>query len=210
MGDCRKSFIFAQANERHCSLHYRPINDNTSIINIMEIGIFCSANDNIEQDYFEKARELGHWIADQGHSIVFGGSNTGLMECIAKAMQEHGGRTIGVVPRILERGRRVSEYCEVTISCEDLSDRKALMMERADIFIALPGGVGTLDEIFTVAASHSIGFHTKKVILYNIDGFWDETIRLLDDMQRRNFIRGKWTDMIEVAGNLDEIKKKLG
>lgn len=176
----------------------------------MEIGIFCSANDNIEQDYFEKARELGHWIADQGHSIVFGGSNTGLMECIAKALQEHGGRTIGVVPRILEMGRRVSEYCEVTISCEDLSDRKALMMERADIFIALPGGVGTLDEIFTVAASHSIGFHTKKVILYNIDGFWNETIRLLDDMQRRNFIRGKWTDMIEVAENLDEIKKKLG
>ncbi len=84
------------------------------------------------------------------------------------------------------------------------------MMERADIFIALPGGVGTLDEIFTVAASHSIGFHTKKVILYNIDGFWNETIRLLDDMQRRNFIRGKWTDMIEVAENLDEIKKKLG
>ena len=76
----------------------------------------------------------------------------------------------------------------------------------SDIFVALPGGIGTLDEIFTIAAAHTIGYHHKMVILYNMKGFWNSTIALLDDMAEKSMIRGDWRDVIEVADNLEELK----
>ena len=80
----------------------------------------------------------------------------GLMECVARATHEAGGTTIGMVPRVVEQGGRVSDYVDVHVACDNLSDRKDLMLAQSDVLIALPGGIGTLDEVFTVAASHTI------------------------------------------------------
>lgn len=137
----------------------------------MKVAIFCSANENIEPVYFERTRELGEWLAKNGDSIVFGGCDMGLMECVAKAAYEAGGMTIGVVPSKIEENGHVSQYLSVEIPCDNLSDRKDLMLLKSDVVVALPGGLGTLDEIFTVAASSTIGYHNKRVILYNINGF---------------------------------------
>ena len=167
-------------------------------MNRMNIAVFCSANNNIDPDYFRAAEELGQWIGENGHTLVYGGGNSGLMECIGKAVHEAGGRTIGVIPRILEEGRRMSDYVDIEIPCEDLSDRKAIMMERSDEFYALPGGIGTIDEVFTVAAAATIGYHRKKVTLLNVKGFWDSMIALLNDHQQKGMIRGKFQDFIEV------------
>lgn len=175
----------------------------------MKIGIYCSANNDIEPKYFEKTRELGAWIARNGHSIVYGGCNTGLMECIGKAVHEAGGQTIGVIPQIVERGGRASDYVDVDIPCDNLSDRKDIMLLHCDVAIALPGGIGTLDEVMSMAASHTIGYHQKKVVLYNMDGFWDKLVDLLDDLEKRKMIRGHWSDYIQVANSLDEIEEKL-
>jgi len=164
----------------------------------MNIAVFCSANNNIDPDYFRAAEELGQWIGENGHTLVYGGGNSGLMECIGKAVHEAGGRTIGVIPRIMEEGRRMSDYVDIEIPCEDLSDRKAIMMERSDEFYALPGGIGTIDEVFTVAAAATIGYHRKKVTLLNVKGFWDSMIALLNDHQQKGMIRGKFQDFIEV------------
>lgn len=164
----------------------------------MNIAVFCSANNNIAPDYFRAAEELGQWIGENGHTLVYGGGNSGLMECIGKAVHEAGGRTIGVIPRIMEEGRRMSDYVDIEIPCEDLSDRKAIMMERSDEFYALPGGIGTIDEVFTVAAAATIGYHRKKVTLLNVKGFWDSMIALLNDHQQKGMIRGKFQDFIEV------------
>lgn len=164
----------------------------------MNIAVFCSANNNIDPDYFRAAEVLGRWIGENGHTLVYGGGNSGLMECIGKAVHEAGGRTIGVIPRIMEEGRRVSDYVDVEIPCEDLSDRKAIIMERADEFYALPGGIGTIDEVFTVAAAATIGYHRKKVTLCNVKGFWDSLIDLLNDHQQKDMIRGDFHDFIEV------------
>jgi len=154
----------------------------------MNIAVFCSANNNIDSNYFRAAEELGRWIGENGHTLVYGG------------------RTIGVIPRILEEGRRVSDYVDVEIPCEDLTDRKALIMERSDEFYALPGGIGTIDEIFTVAASASIGYHHKKVTLINVEGFWDSLIALLDDLLKKDMLRGSLSDYIEVK-TIDDLKK---
>ena len=175
----------------------------------MRIGIFCSANNLIDPTFFLLTEELGRWAARNGHIIVFGGVNQGLMECVAKAVKESGGETVGVVPSIVEETGRTSQYNDRVLTCNNLNERKQLMLDESDVFIALPGGVGTLDEVFTVAASYTIGYHHKRVILYNMKGFWDSTIFMLDDLQQRGMVRGQWRDYICVADNLDEIGKAL-
>jgi len=175
----------------------------------MKIGVFCSANNQIDAAFFQLTEELGRWAAMNGHVVVFGGVNQGLMECLAKAVEESGGETLGVVPSIVEATGRTSQYNDRVLTCNNLSERKQLMLDESDVFIALPGGVGTLDEVFTVAASYTIGYHHKRVILYNMKGFWDSTIHMLDGLQQRGMVRGKWRDYICVANNLDEIKDFL-
>ena len=175
----------------------------------MKIGVFCSANNQIDAAFFQLTEELGRWAAANGHLVVFGGVNQGLMECLAKAVKEAGGKTLGVVPSIVEETGRTSQYNDRVLTCNNLSERKQLMLDESDVFIALPGGVGTLDEVFTVAASYTIGYHHKRVILYNMLGFWDATIVMLDDLQQRGMIRGKWRDYICVASNIAELEDLL-
>ena len=172
----------------------------------MKIGVFCSANSNIDPDFFSLTRELGTWIGQKGHTLVFGGCNMGLMECIAQSVHEAGGSTIGVVPLVIEKGGKVSDFVDVNIACDNLSDRKDLMLLQSDVLIALPGGIGTLDEIFSVAAAHTIGYHNKRVIIYNMKGFWDSTIRMLDDLQSQGLIRGSWRNYIQIANSMEQIQ----
>ena len=175
----------------------------------MKLCIFCSANSQIDPDFFTLTDELGRWAAAEGHTIVFGGVNQGLMECVARAAHRAGGRTVGVVPRIVEQHGRQSDYVDVDIPCDNLNDRKQLMQDQSDVFIALPGGIGTLDEIFTIAASATIGYHQKPVILYNMKGFWDSLILMLDDLHTRGVTRKQWRTYIKVATTLDELKALL-
>lgn len=176
----------------------------------MKIAIFCSANSNIEPVYFGKTQEFGDWIAKNGHSIVFGGCDMGLMECVAKAVSDGGGMTVGVVPSKIEENGHVSQHLSVEIPCDNLSDRKDLMLLKSDIVVALPGGLGTLDEIFTVAAAATIGYHHKKVVLYNINGFWNSLVSLLDDLQGKGMVRGDYRRHILVADTFDELVAAIG
>ena len=175
----------------------------------MKVCIFCSANANIDPDFFRMTEELGQWAADNAHSIVYGGVNQGLMECVARAAHEKGAQVVGVIPTLVEKSGRISQQVDVEMFCDNLSDRKQMMQDYADVFIALPGGIGTLDEIFTIAASATIGYHSKKVILYNMKGFWDSLIALLDDLQSKGFTRKEWRNQILVANSLEEIDSIL-
>ena len=175
----------------------------------MKICVFCSANQQIDPEFFAMTEELGVWAAENGHSIVYGGVNQGLMECLGKAAKEHGAMTIGVVPMIVEKSGRLSDFVEVEIPCDNLTDRKQLMMDQADVFIALPGGIGTMDEVFTVAASATIGYHDKQVILYNMKGFWNPLMAMLDELQGKGMIRGSWRDYIKTADSIEEISRLI-
>lgn len=112
---------------------------------------------------------------------------------------------MGMIPAKVEERGHVSKYVDVEFRCDNLSDRKDLMLAHSDVLIALPGGIGTLDEIFTVAASATIGYHAKKVILYNMDGFWQPLIALLDSLQDRGLMRAPYSRHIMVADSLEEI-----
>lgn len=171
----------------------------------MKLCIFCSSNQQIDPDFFEMTRELGVWAAKNDHSIVFGGHDAGLMHAVSKAAKEAGGQVIGVVPRRIEEMGRLSPYLDVHIPTENLTDRKDLMMAQSDAFIVLPGGIGTLDELFTVAAAGTLHFHEKPLILWNMKGFWDSLIVCMDDLQQKGVIRGDWHSMIQVANELEDI-----
>lgn len=174
----------------------------------MRIAVFCAANNNIAQVYFDEARRLGQWMAQHGHSLVFGGTNSGLMNAVAEAMHDGGGRTIGVIPQILPASRRYKDL-DVEIPCDNLSDRKDLMLAHSDAIVALPGGIGTLDEIFTVASANTIGYHKKRVIVYNIGGYWNPLVRLLDHLQDNGMIRGNYSDQILIANSFEDVTRLI-
>lgn len=169
------------------------------------IGIFCSASDAIAPVYFEKASALGAWLGDHKKTLVYGGANLGLMECVAKSAKEHGAFIMGVVPTKLEERGAVSDLLDVTFRVDNLSERKDVMLRESDVLVALPGGVGTLDEVFHVVAAASIGYHAKKVILYNIDGFWDSLIGFLDESKEKHFARRPMENFLCVANNENEL-----
>lgn len=173
------------------------------------IAIFCSASAMIAPVYFEKARELGIWMGQNKKTLVYGGANIGLMECIARAAKENGSTVIGVVPVKLEERGRVSDLLDVTFRTDNLSDRKDLMLNESDVAIALPGGVGTLDEVFHVMAAATLDYHCKKVIFYNINGFWKGIIDFLARLEAQHFAHHPLTNYFAVANDLDELTELL-
>lgn len=175
----------------------------------MNICVFCSANENIDPEFFTMTSQLGEWIGRHGHALVYGGCDMGLMECVAKAVRKSGGKVIGVIPSRLEQGGHASKYIDERITCDTLGERKKLMLENSDAIVALPGGIGTLDEIFTVASEGTLSYHDKRVIVYNMKGFWNELQSLLDSLQKRGLMRGDYHRRICFANSLDELVKYL-
>ena len=175
----------------------------------MKLCIFCSANQQIDPDFFESARQLGRWAAENGHTIVFGGNDSGLMHSVSKAARQSGGMVIGIVPRMIEKMGKLSPWMDVHIPTEDLSDRKSLMMAQSDAFIVMPGGIGTLDELFTVASAATLGYHQKPIVLYNLKGFWDSLIACLDDLHQKGVTRKDWHSYIKTAATLSEVVECL-
>ncbi len=172
-----------------------------------KVTVFCSANDNIDEDFFQLTQELGEWLGSNGYTLVYGGCDKGLMRVIGQTVHRFGGRTIGVVPRIIEAGAMCADCLDVHIPVDNLSERKDIMVAQSDVIIALPGGIGTLDEIFTVVAANTIGYHNKQVVLFNMKGFWDSVINMLRDMQDKGMVRGDYSDFIKVINSLEEIKE---
>ena len=112
------------------------------------IGVFCASSSQMDQSYYDAARELGHWLGSHGKTLVYGGSRCGMMEVLAQAVKESGGRVFGVVPqKVLKRGM-VSDQIDITFYADGLSDRKDWLIGESDIMVVLPGSVGTLDEAF--------------------------------------------------------------
>lgn len=173
------------------------------------VAVFCAASEVIDPLYADAAIEVGHLLGRLGATLVYGGARFGLMEATAKGAKESGAHVVGVVPMVLEERGRVSSLIDEKINCRNLSDRKDIMLGKSDILVALPGGVGTLDEIFHVMAAATIGYHTKRVVLYNVNGFWDGMLGVLDVMGTSGFIRGELGRYMAVANSLAELEKLI-
>lgn len=172
-----------------------------------KIAVFCSASPVENERFVNAAKELGRLIGLRKDTLIYGGASLGLMETVASAVKEYGGCVTGVVPEIIEERNAVSGLCDSIIKVKDLNERKQEMNRLADLFVALPGGIGTLDELFTVAAAVSIGYMDKKLILCNIDGFYDTLIRFVGELKEEGFLRHRPEDYFIPVKNMDELKQ---
>jgi len=158
---------------------------------INSICVFCGSSSGSREDYSQKARDLGLLFVDKNISLVYGGSNVGLMRVIADTMMEAGGRVIGVMPHnLIEREvahKGITEFHVV----KTMSERKAVMDELSDAFIAMPGGIGTLDEIFEVMSWNQLELISKPAALFNVLGYWDQLLSFLDHTVDQRFVKSE-------------------
>lgn len=172
---------------------------------MQKIGVYLSSKENLPENYVQAAREVGELIGRTGRILIYGGARKGLMEVLAQSVKQHGGRVYGMVPEIIEKRGLVSDAIDVTFRCVDLSDRKMMMNRESDVLVALPGGIGTLDEVFTVMANTVIGIRHQPVVFYDVDGCWDALLAALDNLFEQGLVSGSPSDYYSVVHNIQEL-----
>ena len=174
----------------------------------MNIVVYCSSMEGLEEKYQQLATALGTWIGQQGHTLLYGGSNAGLMHVTATAVHAAGGHIVGVIPEMFRH--RIDPLCDEVVYTANLGDRKQYMIEHGDVFIILPGGIGTLDEWMSTLAVMTIGNDDPRpIIVANLDGLYDATVRQLADMTATPFARGKNLSRTLVATSTTDLLTTL-
>jgi uncharacterized protein (TIGR00730 family) len=173
------------------------------------IAVYCGSNKGARPAYAAAARELGTLLARENIELVYGGGMVGLMGIVADAVLQHGGHVIGVIPQKLVIKEVVHETLPDLRVVKDMHERKALMAELADGFIALPGGYGTFEEFFEVLAWSQLGWHPKPFGLLNIAGFYQPLLEFLDHTRDEGFIRPQHRELVLVADGAAGILRQL-
>jgi uncharacterized protein (TIGR00730 family) len=154
----------------------------------MNITLYGAASDRIDEKYVKAVEDFGAEMAKRGHTMVFGAGATGLMGAAARGVHQAGGYIIGVTPHFMHTMEPISELCTELVATETMAERKALMEDKADAFVIVPGGVGTLDEFYQILTLRVLHRHEKPIILYNIDGFWNSTLAVIKEGVDKGFI----------------------
>ena len=166
------------------------------------ICVYCSSSDMVAPEYFAAAEELGAAIGRRGHTLVYGGTNVGLMGACAKAAQQQGAKVIGIIPSfIAERGLAYDRADELIVT-DDMRQRKALMEERSDAFVALPGGFGTLEEMFEIITLKQLHRHNKAIVFLNALGYYGPLAAALDHMYAAQFAQQAYRQMYSFAADV--------
>lgn len=175
----------------------------------MRLCVFCGSSRGNRAEYSQAARNLGKIIATNGFELVYGGSNVGLMGLLANSVLEAGGKAIGVIPEKLQEQEIAHPNLSQLYIVETMHDRKAKMAELSDAFIALPGGAGTLEELFEVWTWGQLGFHDKPCGFLNVAGYYDTLLEFIDRMVAEGFLRAEYSSMLCVAEDLPILLDKL-
>lgn len=175
----------------------------------MNIVVYLGANEGNDPVLKDRICELGKWIGESGHTLVYGGSESGLMGMVAGSTLDAGGRVIGVEPQMFVDAGYVYDRITELIVTENMTVRKTKMIELGDAFIAFPGGTGTLDEISEIMVMKTLEQLDSPCIIYNIDGYYDGLKVLIGKMLEKDLASAEKMSGIMFAENLDEIKKLL-
>ena len=171
---------------------------------IRSVCVFCGARDGAQPIYADAADALGAAMARQGIELVYGGGSAGLMGRVARAVGDGGGRVVGVIPSFLLPREGASASIDELIVVETMHERKRIMFERAGAFIALPGGVGTLDELAEQIVWGQLGRHAKPIVLADVGGFWRPLLTLFDNMRHQGFLHDLQPGVLQIAGSVEE------
>ncbi len=175
----------------------------------MKIAVYCSAKDIIPEEYLRLGDELGTWIARNGHTLVYGGATGGLMSRTSSAAIAAHGEVIGVVPQRIIAAGRLALHCSELHIVSSMAERKQTMRDVADCFVCLPGSYGTLDEMYDVIASGTVGEHHKPIYILNYKGFYDGIRRQAEDMRALRFLPEQEAYAPIYVTSLDELTAQL-
>jgi len=172
---------------------------------IKSICVFCGSSMGAKTAYSAAAHDLGVELVHHNIALVYGGSSIGLMGLVADSVMKHDGKAIGIIPHTL--AQREIEHTGLTELhvVDTMHQRKEMMATHSDAFVAMPGGVGTFEELFEVLSWAQLGIHNKPILLLNIEGYFDALINLIDHGVQEGFIRAEDADLVRVASTVDEV-----
>lgn len=173
------------------------------------VAVYCGARFGADPRYAQAATLLGQRLVERGWGLVYGGGSVGLMGAVADAVLAHGGEAFGVIPTFLSRPELAHPGLTRLEVVEDMPARKRRMIEQAGAFVALPGGLGTLEELFEVLSWRYLGLHDKPVGVLDVDGFWQPLLGTLDHLRERAFVGDEQREMLVVASEVDELLDAL-
>ncbi len=176
---------------------------------IARICVFCGSGPGRNPAYVAAAQTLGRSVADAGIGLVYGGGSLGLMGETAKAVLAAGGRVTGIIPSFLTDREQMLKDAQELIVTKDMHERKMLMFERSDAFVALPGGIGTLEELVEQLTWSQLGQHAKPIVLVDVDGFWKPFLTLIEHMRDEAFIRAGLDVRFRVVADAADVVKTV-
>ncbi|MGZ5872492.1 MAG: LOG family protein [Bradyrhizobium sp.] len=176
---------------------------------IKTVCVYCGSGPGTNPRFVEAAKAFGKVLAESGIRLVYGGGSIGLMGAVATSVLDHGGTVTGIIPDFLTTRENALKRVQELIVTPDMHERKRLMFEHSDAFVALPGGIGTLEELVEQLTWQQLGRHSKPVLLANIDGFWEPLLALLAHMRATQFIRPSLAVDILKAERVAEILPQL-
>ncbi len=179
-------------------------------MNFNSVCVFCGAQNAVPKEHLDIATELGNRLAQSGKTLVYGGGDCGLMGRTANAVLESDGNVIGVFPRGLRRIEVEHKGLSKMFLVDTMHERKQIMYDHSDVFVILPGGCGTLDEMFEVITWKQIGIHDKPVLIFNHNGYWDHLVALLNHMIDTGFARAETRQFYRVVETFEDLLIALG
>jgi uncharacterized protein (TIGR00730 family) len=171
---------------------------------VAAVCVYCASSTRIDPSYVQLAAEVGRALGERGHTLVSGGGDLSMMGAVARAARQAGAHTVGVIPRALLALEVGDTAADELLVVEDMRARKGLMDQRADAFLALPGGLGTLEELFEVWVARSLGLHAKPVVALDVDGLYEPLRAQVDLMVQRGFVRPPAVGALTWASSVDE------
>jgi uncharacterized protein (TIGR00730 family) len=185
------------------------MNKMEKVSKIRTVCVYCGSGPGTDPAYVESAGDFGKILAKHDIGLVYGGGGDGMMGTLARSVLDHGGMVTGIIPEFLTRREHALRESQQLIVTRDMHERKRKMFEMADAFVAMPGGVGTLEELVEQLTWVQLGRHKKPVLLANIEGFWDPLCALLDHMRKLEFIRSEFSFDLLVTDKVADILPML-
>ena len=167
--------------------------------------VYCGSRPGKLESFTQTAKAVGEWIGQHKGQLVYGGGNNGLMGIVAASTQQAGGRVVGIIPHALAEMELARDDCDEFYLVDNMHQRKQMMAERADAFLALPGGIGTFEEFFEVWTWRQLGYHNKPIGLLNVDGYYDGLLAFMRTTVNEGFVSDWQMNLIQQSSNLEQL-----
>lgn len=170
----------------------------------MNICVYCASSEKIDRSYLDEGEKFGKAMAQRKHTLVFGGGKFGVMGAVDRGVKQAGGKVIGVVPRFIEDLAVIDTDCEL-IRTDTMRQRKQIMEDKSDAFVMLPGGIGTFEEFFEILTLKQLKQHTKPIVLFNVNNYFNNLIKMIETAITQNFMSEKCRELFFVSQNIEEV-----